>query len=31
MNRVWGKTTFEGRMVERSYAAEDGDLVALHG
>ncbi len=29
MNRVWGKTTFEGRMVERSYAAEDGDLAHL--
>ena len=29
--RVWGKTKFEGQMVERSYMVEDGDLVELHG
>jgi ribosome-interacting GTPase 1 len=29
--RVWGKTKFEGQMVERSYIVEDGDLVELHG
>jgi ribosome-interacting GTPase 1 len=29
--RVWGKTRFEGQMVERSYIVEDGDLVELHG
>ena len=29
--RVWGKTKFEGQMVERSYIIEDGDLVELHG
>jgi ribosome-interacting GTPase 1 len=29
--RVWGKTKFEGQMVEQSYIVEDGDLVELHG
>ncbi|MDA2933008.1 TGS domain-containing protein [Acidobacteria bacterium AH-259-D05] len=29
--RVWGKTKFEGQMVERNYVVEDGDLVELHG
>ncbi len=28
--RVWGKTKFEGQMVERSYVLEDGDLVEIH-
>lgn len=28
--RVWGKTRFEGQMVERSYVLEDGDLVEIH-
>ena len=28
--RVWGRTKFEGQMVERSYVLEDGDLVEIH-
>lgn len=28
--RVWGKTRFEGQMVERNYVLEDGDLLELH-
>jgi ribosome-interacting GTPase 1 len=27
--RVWGSTTFEGQMVERDYALQDGDVVEL--
>ena len=29
--RVWGKTRFEGQMVERDYLLEDGDLLEVHG
>ncbi|MCZ6486519.1 MAG: TGS domain-containing protein [Acidobacteria bacterium] len=28
--RVWGKASFDGQMVERSYLLEDGDLVEIH-
>lgn len=28
--RVWGKTKFEGQMVERNYVLEDGDLLEIH-
>ncbi|MFZ0430291.1 MAG: TGS domain-containing protein, partial [Acidobacteriota bacterium] len=28
--RVWGKTRFEGQMVERDYVLEDGDLLEVH-
>ncbi|MBI4447017.1 MAG: TGS domain-containing protein [Acidobacteria bacterium] len=28
--RVWGKTRFNGQMVERSYLLEDGDCVEIH-
>lgn len=27
--RVWGSTAFEGQMVERDYALQDGDVVEL--
>ena len=29
--RLWGKTKFEGQMVERGYVLQDGDLVEIHG
>ncbi len=28
--RLWGKTKFEGQMVERGYVLQDGDLVEIH-
>lgn len=28
--RVWGKTRFEGQMVERTHILEDGDLLEIH-
>lgn len=29
--RVWGKTLFDGQMVERTHVMEDGDIVEIHG
>ncbi len=28
--RVWGKTLFDGQMVERTHVMEDGDVVEIH-
>lgn len=28
--RVWGKTKFDGQMIERTHVLEDGDLVEVH-
>ena len=28
--RIWGKTKFDGQMVEREYQLEDGDLIEIH-
>ncbi len=28
--KVWGKAVFDGRMVQRDYVLEDGDVVELH-
>jgi ribosome-interacting GTPase 1 len=28
--RVWGKTTFEGQMVQRDYVLAEGDVVEFH-
>jgi ribosome-interacting GTPase 1 len=28
--RVWGKTVYEGQMVQRDYTLQDGDVVEMH-
>ncbi|MBI4456277.1 MAG: TGS domain-containing protein [Acidobacteria bacterium] len=28
--RVWGKTKFDGQMVERTHVLEDGEMVEIH-
>lgn len=28
--RIWGKTVYDGQMVERDHILEDGDIVELH-
>lgn len=28
--KVWGKAVFDGRMVQRDYVLQDGDIVELH-
>jgi ribosome-interacting GTPase 1 len=28
--RIWGKTVFDGQMVQRDYVLQDGDVVEMH-
>ncbi len=28
--KIWGKTVFDGRMVQRDYILQDGDVVEIH-
>ena len=28
--KVWGRSVFEGQMVQRDYILQDGDIVEIH-
>ena len=28
--KIWGKEVFDGRMVQRDYILQDGDVVEIH-